>query len=253
MIPTAGLQVCRLCRTPGDLQDSHIVPEFLHRPTYDERHGAIYFDSERMRQGTRRRGFWEELLCRGCEERIGQLESYFADLWFQRGARPELVLRGNRPLRASGLDYHRFKLFHLSILWRASIASLAPFQGIRLGTHEERLRTMLLTGDAGPADRYPLCGVAVRDDDGTYKDDMLQLPRPGRYAGHHFYSAMFGGVFWLYRVSGHTAGWTIPTTLTEDGVLLLAMQPWTEHPSIREAARLIQQLPASAPRGPTHR
>jgi hypothetical protein len=159
---------------PSHLLDSHIVPEFLHRPIYDEDHEAIYFDS--TRKGIRRRGFWEELLCRECEERIGKLESYFADLWFKQGVRPELVIRGNRPLRVAGLDYTRFKLFHLSILWRASIATLRPFQEIRLGIHEERLRSMLLTGVAGPAELYPLWGVAVRDEDGSYKDDMLQLP-----------------------------------------------------------------------------
>ena len=41
------------------------------------------------------------------------------------------------------------------------------------------------SADSGPRDHRwgSLCGVAVRDDYGTYKDDMLQLPRPGKTLG----------------------------------------------------------------------
>jgi hypothetical protein len=38
-----------------------------------------------------------------------------------------------------GLDYSTFKLFHLSVLWRASVSSGPDFASVRLGVHEERI------------------------------------------------------------------------------------------------------------------
>jgi hypothetical protein len=204
------------------------------------------------RRGIRRRGFWERLLCLDCERRIGRWESYFADFSFQRGVRPKPVIRGNRLLRVSGLDYRQFKLFHLSILWRSGVSSLGPFKDVRLGGHQERLRTMLLNEDPGPAHTYPLSAIAMCDDDGGYKDDLVQLPRAGKFKGHHCYSALFGGVFWLYRVSSHSQGWPVPSLLSNDGTLLLAAQHWTTHKSVLEAAAGIHRVGRVGRSGPTH-
>jgi hypothetical protein len=246
-------QVCRLCCRPAVLVESHIVPEFLHTPVYDTDHTAVFFDMEAGRQGTRRKGFWEKLLCLECEGRLARWEGYFAEMWFNRDVRPKPDIPGNQLLRITGLDYKQFKLFHLSILWRAGVSTLRPFAGIRLGTHEERLRRMLLNDQPGPAHVYGLTGVAMREDDGWYKDDLLQIPRPGKYKGHHFCSALFGGVFWLYVISSHTHGWPVPSTLSEEGTLLLAAQHWTANPSVLEAAEGLRRIGPNPPSGPTHR
>jgi hypothetical protein len=246
-------QFCRLCHEPRQLVKSHIVPEFLHRPVYDAEHTALFVDLEAGRVGDRKTGLWEKLLCRQCEGRIGKLESYFAEAWFTRGLRPRPVVRPRGPLlRVTGLDYTQFKLFHLSIIWRAGVSTLGAFAGFRLGSHEERLRRMLLDGDPGPADRYGMSAVALVGDDGGYKDDMLQIPRPGKKEGHHFYSAMFGGVFWLYVISSHRQGWPVPSTLSPDGTLLMAAQKWSENSAVLEAAAGLRRLGDNPPTGPTH-
>jgi hypothetical protein len=105
------------------------------------------------------------------------------------------VIDPNGPLlRVTGLDYTQFKLFHLSILWRAGVSTLGPFAEFRLGPHQDRIRQLLLAGDPGEAHQYGMSAIAMVGDDGWYKDDMVQIPRPGKRFGHHFYSAMFGGV-----------------------------------------------------------
>jgi hypothetical protein len=45
---------------------------------------------------------------------------------------PPFSLARNRLLTIRGIDYRKFKLFHLSIIWRAGISSLRPFRGVRL-------------------------------------------------------------------------------------------------------------------------
>jgi hypothetical protein len=246
-------QICRLCRNPAVLRESHIVPEFLHRPVYDKDHSAIFFDMEAERRAVRRHGLWEWLLCTDCEGRIGKWESYFADVWFARDLRPRLVPGDGELYRMSGLDYPRFTLFHLSILWRSGVSSLAPFSDVRLGPHEERLRRILLSGDPGPRDVYRLCAIALRDDNNSYKDDMLQLPRAGKYNGHHFYGVVFGGIHWLYTVSSHRNGWPVPSTFSQDGTLVYPSQHWTKSHAVLDAAAGIRRIGSNPRSGPIHR
>ena len=54
------------------------------------------------------------------------------------------------------IDYKKFKLFLLSILWKSSISSRPFFEEINLGVHEEEIRTMLLRGEPKSVDDYPV-------------------------------------------------------------------------------------------------
>jgi hypothetical protein len=244
-------QTCRLCRESRTLVESHILPEFLYKPTYDERHSSIYLDVDSEQTGTRRRGFWEILFCEECEERFNRWETYFAEIWFNRSVRPPFSLARNRFLTIRGIDYRKFKLFHLSIIWRAGISSLRPFRGVRLGGQADALRCLISADNPGPLGRYPIAAIALQDDDGGYKDDIIQLPRPGKYKGHHFCSAVFGGVHWTYGVSGHSSGSPFPSTLGSDGTLRLAVQRWSENRAVLDLAAVLQRLGPDLPRGPT--
>jgi hypothetical protein len=51
-------------------------------------------------------------------------------------------------------DYRLFKLFVLSVLWRASVSSLNFFQEIHLSPHEEKIRKMLENNDPQFKDNY---------------------------------------------------------------------------------------------------
>jgi hypothetical protein len=64
------------------------------------------------------------------------------------------------------LDYHRLKLYLLSLLWRMGVSSLPEFQLIRLGPHEARIRDMLLGDDPGKSNDYG-CILQVVTDGGT--------------------------------------------------------------------------------------
>jgi hypothetical protein len=49
----------------------------------------------------------------------------------------------------NGLDYAMFKLFHLSVLWRAGVSTREEFRNVKLGSHEDVIRQMLLRDDPG--------------------------------------------------------------------------------------------------------
>lgn len=53
-------------------------------------------------------------------------------------------------------DYAKFKLFHLSVLWRASVAPAAPFDRFTIGLHEAAVKRMLQNETPGTPSDYPL-------------------------------------------------------------------------------------------------
>ncbi len=231
---------CRLCLRDERLRESHILPEFAYRPTYDQDHTAITFEEDSRLSGTRRRGYWEELLCGDCEQHIAKWESYFAAAWFHSPLRPRTL--SGETATVSGLGYSRFKLTLLSILWRASVSSLAQFRQVSLGPHQDRLRQLLVDSQPGPEDRYPIGGLALRDPDtGGFQDALVQLPASARIAGHSVYKMLFGGVFWFVGVSSHKAGQPVPVCLRADGSLTLQVQDWSANASIRGMAALVQR------------
>ena len=192
---------CRLCHGSGPLRRSHIVPEFLYESMYDVKHRFhVLSIIPSQENALKQKGLYEELLCDRCEQLLSKWERYAS-----------LVLKGGVPLSArregnlwhvSGIDYKQFKLFQLSILWRASISSLQFFKNVALGPHDERIRQMLLAEDPGPAARYGCMMFGLKFNGATLTDLMIQ---PGRIRlhGHVAYRFVFGGFLWAYIVTNH--------------------------------------------------
>lgn len=188
--------VCRLCGTSEELCRSHILPEFLYRPLYDEKHRFSILTAGVEGKRYRQRGLTEPLLCHACERHLCQYEKYAAEVMSGRlGHR--FQQRGSR-ITINGIDYARFKLFQLSILWRASASTLEFFRLVSLGPHETPLRQMLLTGDPGIPDKFG-CVVIFTHDLGHDMSDTIFNPEPMRWAGRRMHKFFFAGAVWLYH------------------------------------------------------
>jgi len=220
------------------MKDSHILPEFVFRPTYDTSRTAVLIDLEHERRRKMQKGFTERLLCLECEGRINVWETYFSRVWFHRTHRLRPDRLQEKGIVIKGLCYTRFRLFHLSILWRAGISRLSAFQSVRLGSHEGRIRTLLFEEEPGDPDVYPFFGIAQRvPETNKFQDQLLKAPDASRLDGHRVYVFMFGGVMWCYLVSGNLGSFSMPLTFTKDGTLTLAVQDWNEDPYIQELAK----------------
>jgi hypothetical protein len=102
----------------------------------------------------------------------------------------------------SGLAYAPFKLFHLSILWRASVSNLEEFQAVALGPHEERLRMMILTGTPGTPDEYRLsASILLRPASRRVHSGVIGVPAATRHDGGWMYTSVYGGCIWHWFVS----------------------------------------------------
>jgi hypothetical protein len=209
---------CKLCQKDSPLQNSHIIPEFVYRQLYDEKHRMHVLSShEKSPRPYEQKGLREKLLCRNCEARFSEYERYASTAF--DGKETETPLDG--VLIIKDVDYNKFKLFLLSILWRSSVSSLDFFSQVSLGPHENKIREMILSNDPGPSDKYGVIPFALIDDS-TIRSDLIMQPSRTKLYGHVGYRFIFGGFMWAFLVSGHLPPREMkPLFLMEDNTLCI--------------------------------
>jgi hypothetical protein len=214
---------CRLCLKAGELVQSHIIPEFIWKRTYGPDHVTMSMAVDIRHIRVLRKGLRERLLCVGCEQVIKRYEDYFNLVWFQETSLPDEFPAGkNSVLFRQGLEYKKFKLFHLSVIWRCSVARSSDFARVKLGPHEERIRRMLLEGNAGTSDQYPLRAFVILKP-GTREIAKMLIGTPDTYRvrGHRVYTGIYAGCVWNTVVSSHSFSETTVEPFSEDGYLLM--------------------------------
>jgi len=109
---------CALCQLNKPLRRSHIAPEFMYKPMYDSNHRFRAFSREVSETPQiHQKGLREELLCDDCEQLLANNYENYAAASFYRPA-VEAMKQPPPGFTLPGFDYHRFKLFLLSLLWR---------------------------------------------------------------------------------------------------------------------------------------
>ena len=218
---------CELCHNDKELKNSHIIPEFFYKPLYDEKHrfNVIPLSEDQIFR-YEQKGLREKLLCGDCENKLSKWEDYVRRIFY--GGKEILITNGD-PIKIEGIDYAKFKLFQLSLLWRASVSKLKFFEGVSLGPHEEKIRQMLLNEDPGSKFIYPCFFIMVLMEKNKVLDDFIYPPNTLRIEGHRTYRFIFGGGFWIYFVSSHThilnSSKISEFFLNEEGRLLIPLRP----------------------------
>lgn len=191
--------VCKLCLKHSNLCKSHIVPESSYKPLYDENHRILVANQNLDIERTIRKGLRSRILCSNCEQRINKFESYFFKFWSSINVdRSGIADYKAQPI--SGFDYSLFKFFHLSVFWRASVASSDDFIEIKLGPYEEKIRLMLLNQDPGPAHQFPIvCTLFAHNE--VDADQVLTNPIRAQRDHKRSYCCVHSGAEWQIRVS----------------------------------------------------
>lgn len=208
---------CRLCEKTSDLLKSHIIPEFPFQPLYDEKHRYTIVSRDGARNRYAQRGLTERLLCSVCEQQLSIYEGYAARLL--TGSDGIRFIRQGNSLRIEGWDYQRFKLFLMSVLWRASVSSLQFFKLVSLGPREELLRKLLVSENPSDPEEF---GCIVLHEFHDYKviSDTMFNPENMRWAGRRMIKIHFAGATWLFHCDKkQPAAHLRKFFLTKDGAL----------------------------------
>lgn len=230
------------------MQDSHILPEFVYKPIYDENHKGYLINplSPDARSPRKfQKGLREKMLCRDCEQFLNDAyEKPFKELWFDRRLLKPLETSNHRFLQCG--EYARFKLFHLSVLLRAELATRGEFREVSLGErHRARLLEMVRNQDAGAVHEYPIvCPAIRRPDDGRIWWDLVSSPNHCRVYGMRAYQFTFGGCGWMYFVSSHREPNIEMIALGADGRLPVIKRPWGALKKFAPCAKPQGELPS---------
>ena len=228
------MQTCKLCGQNKILiKKSHIIPDFMYKGMFDENHKLIL---QPFKQGTIEK--WEVkkasageyeggLLCAECDNIL--LGHYFED-YSSRAMYGGQLLADECPtfkkcvsqngigfIKCEKLSYHKYKLFLLSILWRASISTRPFFSEIKLKpSHEEAIRKMLLAKNAGEVSKYPIFVLSYANNSNLPKQLIAQPRKILDTDKLQSYSFMINGYFYFFYVNEADA--VLPHYLTAETI-----------------------------------
>ncbi|MBU1055594.1 MAG: hypothetical protein KKC46_17490 [Proteobacteria bacterium] len=176
----------------------------MYAHCYDVNHSYIEFDAEKGKYNKKRRkGVYEKLLCKKCEEIIQEYEDYGKFILYD-DAKPTIGATP-KPYTNEKYDYRLFKLFVLSLLWRASISTQNSFKFVSLGKYEEELRVMLLNGLETPINNYPICMYQTHINKNPSNGVFMEIyPSKSKYDGRTVYQFIADGVFFFVGVRFHS-------------------------------------------------
>lgn len=215
---------CALCLKKKKLCNSHIIPEFFYKFLYDEKHRLHMIPlSKEEKKRYKQKGLREYLLCSNCETQLSKYENYTSKLLYGGVG---IWSKSGNPVTFKRINYNYFKLFQLSVLFRASVSDLPFFKNINLGPHEEKIRQMLINKDPGRIYDYPCILIAPKMKEEIMSKDFISIPEElEKIEGHRSYRFIFGGFFWIYLVSSHTSMCSFKNLfLDEKGKLLVPIE-----------------------------
>lgn len=203
---------CQLCHSNQKLlKKSHIIPDFMYEGLFDNKHFTLYVNIDEMQViGKKPTGIYDKnILCHKCDnEVIGKYESYSSKI-LKNGKLSErlkpIVTKYTKEkdvgkISLENIDYTKFKLFLLSMLWKGHISKNVFFKDIDLGQkYSEQIRTMLLKGDPGKETDFETLIVFYKKDFLPAK--MLTPPRRFRMEKSICYLIHIQGISFIYKVS----------------------------------------------------
>ena len=225
---------CKLCLNETALRKSHVLPELVFRPVYDDDSRCLQLDGTTGKRRIVQQGWYEHLLCDKCEAIFQPAERYFAVYWYQRAPLPDPVEAVY--IERVGFDFEPFFRFHLSILWRASVAQGSMFSAVTLGPFEESFRRFLLGVDSTLQYEPGVYGMILRRPR-THElwSRMVLAPVRSKINGITTYTVVFGGCSWYYCVSKQGNPFPESLRLKQPGVMIMPVIDYIKESSISQA------------------
>ena len=208
------MKKCKLCQLEKPLiKKSHIIPDLFYREAgaYNDKHFIHKIETQNFLKNKSfsyiPTGEYEGgILCETCENNIlgGDLETYGGKVLFG-GLPPENDIRVlyNNPEYTTfeNVDYKKFKLFLLSILWRTAISKRKTFSESKISAdNEEKLRKMIFDGIAGEEVNFPIFILSYLRDK-TAPSDLIAQPIKSSTKDNDLITIMLAGFVFIFNIT----------------------------------------------------
>jgi hypothetical protein len=214
------------------------VPEFFFSHLYDDKHrfyGVSGHSEEQILIS--QKGMREKLLCKKCESQFSGYEGYASGVLYGETFAAENL---GAITSVGGIEYHRFKLFLMSVLWRLDATTLPFWRDVNIGSsHREALRTMLRAEDPGEPWQYGCSILRLLHGDKPFTG-LISSAAGAKIEGHHLHAVIVDGFVFSFCVSSHKPRFLDPGFLQKDGRLVILAREFTDVPFLSEMARTIK-------------
>ncbi|WP_344928956.1 hypothetical protein [Aquimarina addita] len=195
------------------IKKSHIIPDFLYRNSgmFDEKHRLRSISKQDLLKGKkpklRQTGINDKnILCANCDNVvIGQYEKYASESFYNKTLNLnnlsdcKNLKEGNINFNiCSNIDFKKYRLFLLSILFRASISKNSFFNEVKLSNANlENLRKMLFNDDPGNYKDFPFVLFSLNKLD-LVSNDLIINPMRIEMDGMVEYNFVFAGILYKF-------------------------------------------------------
>lgn len=189
--------MCKLCGEESFLVQSHIIPRAFFGIEGGE---PLKLVSNVAGQFPRRapNAVYDRIVCDRCEKGFSRYDNYAAKVLLRDvPSYKRIEYRGKLiALQGPRADYTLLKLFLISVLWRAAVATHNFYTRVQIGPFQQRAKEMLLAGDPGN-EREFATWWAIFDTDIA---PAIMDPFRERYFGVTAYRFYFGKVLGYIKV-----------------------------------------------------
>jgi len=239
-------QACRLCGQVRALCRSHIVPELAYEPIKNDKDQIYALGPTTKKVQT---GYFEKLLCQECEALLSRYENSFKQVWMDT-IPPEFGHLRTRPLTdlisVDVPDYTRFKLFHLSVFWRAAVSTgFKTDPKVSFGPYSDEIAGLITAGDPGQPGDFPFFGILNLDDQRRPLPTVSHLAEgKGRCEGHRYYLMSYAYCDWIFLLARPGPQWLreLETKYRREHMFLLLTVPYRQSKSFNLSVRTLRQL-----------
>jgi len=251
------MPICPLCEKQVSTlhKRSHIIPEWMYRECYDEKHKMIKVELERECVIKGQKGDYEEIICTDCE-RQSQIYDHYASLVLSTQAQesPEHKAVGRKSLEKpaangrmyldsywSNLNFHRFQRFVLGVVLRSHLARKKQGSDLLTEKHFNNIRAIYMNSDSINDTAYPV--MVYRYIDGSNVGSIVFLPFLSKNDGHSVIK--FSGAGYLFSVfasSHNKAKYVYTRSLHRDGTLRVLHVPVGESGALKSAIPEVVKL-----------
>jgi len=233
---------CALCFGQNRLEKSHIIPNsFFKRIKPNGRAVEIHPYSPKSIR-TVQNSWYEELLCRKCEALIGEWERYSIGVILTPevfNVRKEISSKLNE--KWFGVDYKKFRLFQLSILFRSSVARGEAWANVRLSKDETELlrKSLIEEKPFNPSVFGCLIGVLINPVNNQKMVQTVGSPSFEIINNRKHFVFTFGGYIWEFVLPKFTYKEKMSGCyLNEKGFLKCQSISLWDHPIVGKAFRM---------------
>lgn len=163
------LGICKLCGVEKELiGESHAIPQFMYREIIGDdkkvyRIGVFAEEIKINKKGSPA-PYDKHIFCQQCEGIFSKYESYAKEAIYgipnMHFENPQATFYrdiNGRPFTiVEKINYKKYKLFLLSLLFKAHVSKQKIFEEVNIGIHIDKIKKMILDGNAGEDYDYPI-------------------------------------------------------------------------------------------------